>query len=115
MDCGGRDTVLQDAYDIDSLVISIETIKRQASSLKCSPVTSGPSEPRRDTKVVGPGISGTPGPTQNWGWTPRQTDSRHGLASPRKTVHNSWRQPEITCFSPHIPLTPCFPCSQSTL
>src|SRR5271154_7175719 len=52
MDCGGRDTVLQDAYDIDSLVISIETIKRQASSLKCSPVTSGPSEPRRDTKVL---------------------------------------------------------------
>jgi hypothetical protein len=51
MDCGGRDTVLQDSYDIDSLVISIETVKRQASSLKCSPVTSGPSEPRREMQV----------------------------------------------------------------
>jgi hypothetical protein len=51
MDYGGRDTVLQDAYDIGSLIISMETVKQRASSLKCSPVTSGPSEPRREMQV----------------------------------------------------------------
>jgi hypothetical protein len=52
MDYGGRDTVLQDAYDIGSLIISMETVKQRASSLKCSPVTSGPSEPRREMQVL---------------------------------------------------------------
>ena len=52
MDCGGRDTNgLQDAHDIDSLIISMETVKQRASSLKCSPVTLGPSEPRREMQV----------------------------------------------------------------
>ena len=32
MDYGGRDTVLQDAYDIGSLIISMETVKQRASS-----------------------------------------------------------------------------------
>jgi hypothetical protein len=44
--------VAVDQYDIDSLVISIETVKQRASSLKCSLVTSGPSEPRREMQVL---------------------------------------------------------------
>ena len=54
MDYGGRDTVLQDAYDIGSLIISMETetVKPKASSLKYSLVTSGPSEPRREMQVL---------------------------------------------------------------
>jgi hypothetical protein len=42
---------LQEAHDIDRLVISIETVKPPVSSLKCSPVTSGLSEPRREMQV----------------------------------------------------------------
>jgi len=49
---------LQDAHDIDSLIISMETVKQQASSLKCSPVTSGPSEPRREMQVSGKPLAG---------------------------------------------------------
>src|SRR5277367_1604769 len=91
MDCGGRDTVLQDAYDIDSLVISIETIKRQASSLKCSPVTSGPSEPRRDTKVYSRKTSGK--------FEKKKKDAR---ATTPKSCHFNSRLQSARKFSAHF-------------